>query len=37
MLHMKKIIKKGYDAGGNALFDNNEFIDLLGLMLDWNP
>ena len=34
---MKKLIKKNFDCGGNAIFDNVEFMDMLGLMLEWNP
>eukprot|EP00347_Sterkiella_histriomuscorum_P022827 403337002 len=37
MANMKKQIKKGFDTTSNLLFDNQEFIDILGSMLDWNP
>ncbi|CDW78492.1 protein kinase domain containing protein [Stylonychia lemnae] len=34
---LKKVLKKGFDAGGNILIDNSEFMDVMGQMLDWNP
>ncbi len=37
MQYTKSVLKKGFDFNGNCLYDNNEFIDLLGKMLDFNP
>ncbi len=34
---MKKALKKGFDAGDNALIDNQNFMELLTKMLDFNP
>jgi len=27
---LKKVLKKGFDAGGNNLIDNTDFFDILG-------
>ena len=35
--HMKKILKKGFDAGDNVLIENPGFMELLNKMLDFNP
>jgi serine/threonine protein kinase len=37
MSDLKKVLKKGFDYGGNVLVENSEFMDLLGRLLDFNP
>ena len=37
MGNLRQYLKKGYDAAGTSLLDNREFLELLGLMLEFDP
>ncbi len=37
MGQLRQFIKKSYDAAGTPLLDNPQFLELLGLMLDFDP
>jgi hypothetical protein len=37
MEKLKAALKKGFDYTGNALFENKQFMELMGGMLEYDP